>query len=242
MNKRRKILTVIPARGGSKGIAHKNIVELAGKPLIEYTIEATLAARNLDRVIVSTDDPRIADTARNFGVEIPFLRPPELSTGKITLILVMRHALEFFDKRGESFDAVLSLQPTSPLLKTSTIEAVVEKFHSKRCDAVATLARMREAHPYTAKRLKGREMDEVENFVDIPEGANLFPRQKREPAFYFSGAIYLRDRSLIENFKGHTYGLGDHPSVVVIDDDEAVDINEPLDLELAEILLRRRER
>jgi CMP-N-acetylneuraminic acid synthetase len=230
----RSILTVIPARGGSKGVPRKNITPVGGKPLIGYAIESALAAGGLGRVIVSTDDEEIASVARSFGAEVPFLRPPELSTGSVTLIYVMRHALKFFDARGERYDAVLSFQPTCPFIRPETLDRVVDNFHRKNRQAVATVARMRDGHPYTAKRLVGPDLDDLEDFVAIPEGAVLFPRQKREAAYYFSGAVYLRDRALIESYEGHSYGLGDNPGAVVVDSVEAVDINEPLDLDYAE--------
>ncbi len=235
----RKILTVIPARGGSKGIKRKNIRDLNGRPLIYYAIEAAKGARHLGRLIVSTDDEEIAEIAKSCGAEIPFLRPRDLAADTTTLILVMRHALHFFDGRGERFDAVLSLQPTSPFIKSSTIDAAIEKFHATHCEAVATVTRVRHGHPYVSKRLIGPDNDQIENFVRIPDGAVLFPRQRREPAYYFNGALYLRDRNLIENFSGRDWGLGLAPRVVVMDAFESVDIDEMIDLKLAETIARR---
>lgn len=239
MASNRKILTVIPARGGSKGIKRKNIRDLSGRPLISYAVEAAKAASNIERLIVSTDDKEIAEIAKSYGAEIPFLRPQELATDTTTLILVMRHALHFFDGRGERFDAVLSLQPTSPFIKSSTIDTAIEKFHSSHCEAVATITRVRHGHPHVCKRLIGTDNDQIEEFVQIPDDVVLFPRQKREPAYYFNGALYLRDRNLIENFSGRDWGLGRSPRVVVMDAFESVDIDEMIDLKLAETIARR---
>ncbi len=238
----RKILTVIPARGGSRGIKHKNLRALNAMPLISYMIEAAKAARHVGKLIVSTDDEDIARIAESYGAEIPFIRPPELATGTTTLILVMRHALHFFDKHQVRFDAVMSLQPTSPFIKSSTIDAAIEKFHVADCEAVATVCRVRHGHPYVCKRLIGSENDEIEDFVQVPEGAVLFPRQKREPAYYFTGAIYLRDRKLIKNFKGRDYGLGKHPRVIITDVFESVDIDEMMDLKIANAILQDAEK
>jgi CMP-N-acetylneuraminic acid synthetase len=236
----RSILTVIPARGGSKGVPRKNIATVGGKPLIGYAIESARTSKMLRRVIVSTDDEEIASVARSLGAEVPFLRPSELSLGSVTLIYVMRHALNFFDAQGERYDAVLSLQPTCPFIRPETLDRVVDNFHRKNRQAVATVARMSNGHPYTAKRLLGPDMDELEDFVTVPTGAVLFPRQKREEAYYFNGAVYLRDRALIESYEGHSYGLGENPGAVVVDSLEAVDINEPLDLDYAEAVHSRR--
>ena len=238
MAKKRKILTVIPARGGSKGIRRKNIRELNGHPLIYYAIRAAQNSQMVDNLIVSTDDEEIAEVASSCGARIPFLRPPELSTDNTTLILVMKHALQYFAEKGESFDAVMSLQPTNPLLKTITIDAVINRFHDRCCPAVATVSQVQNGHPYVAKRMTGQHGDQVEDFIEVPKDAVLFPRQKRETAYYFNGAIYLRDRELVENFQGRDYGLGKLPVVVKMDSVESIDINEMLDLKLAETIMR----
>ena len=235
---KRKILTVIPARGGSKGIQRKNIRKLNGKPLIYYAINAGKNAKNIGKLIVSTDDKEFAEIAISYGVEIPFLRPPELAADMTTLIHVMRHALLFFDEIGESYDAVLSLQVTDPLIRSSTIDAVVEKFHAKKCAAVTTVSKIRHGHPYLSKRLVGSQKDEIVDFVQIPDGIVLYPRQKRETTYYCNGAVFLRDRSLLENLDSRNNCLGDKPSVVIMDDNESVNIDDMIDFKLAELLLQ----
>lgn len=240
MKRKRKILTVIPARGGSKGITRKNIRPLAGRPLVSYVIEAATKAKLVERLIVSTDDTEIADVARSFGADIPFMRPPEVATDTTTLILVMRHALQYFDNKGERYDAVLSLQPTSPLIKPQTIDRIIDKFHETECEAAATVSRVSHGHPYVSKRLIGENKDQIESFVQVPEGAVLFPRQKREPAYCYNGAIYLRDRKLVDNFSGRDWGLGKDPRVVIMDSYESVDIDEMVDLITAEAIINEK--
>src|SRR5690349_16860091 len=110
-----RILTIIPARGGSKGIPKKNIIDVSGKPLIAYTIEPAmeiLGAGSIDEVIVSTDSDEIAEVARSFGANVPFLRPEDISGDKAKSIEFIVHALDYFEQQGKSFDAVLLLQPT----------------------------------------------------------------------------------------------------------------------------------
>ena len=109
-----KVLAVIPARGGSKSIPRKNLVDVAGRPLIAWAIGAAREAKRLDRVIVSTEDEEIAETARKWGAEVPFVRPPELATDTISLIPVVQHALRAMDGLGFGADAVVSMQATSP--------------------------------------------------------------------------------------------------------------------------------
>ncbi|UZP66658.1 acylneuraminate cytidylyltransferase family protein [Desulfovibrio mangrovi] len=233
----RKVLAVIPARGGSKGIPRKNIIDIDGKPLVAYSIEAALNAKNIDKVIVSTDDEEIAAIAKSYGAEVPFLRPPELSGDNITLAYVVLHALQWYDERGEVFDAVMSLQPTAPLISSQTLTDVVSLFHAKNAKAVTTVCKA-PTHPYLAKRLL--EDQEIEAFVAPPPGAVLFPRQKREPAYVINGAVYLRDRELLENLEANSYNLGSKPYAVVMSSEESVDVNEPFDLNIAAFFLQKR--
>ncbi|MGH9901714.1 MAG: cytidylyltransferase domain-containing protein, partial [Pyrinomonadaceae bacterium] len=106
-----RVLGLIPARGGSKGVPRKNIRALCGKPLLQYTAEAALSARSLARVILSTEDAEIADVGRRCGLEVPFVRPAELAEDTTPMLPVVQHALAQMEKDGESFDAVCLLQP-----------------------------------------------------------------------------------------------------------------------------------
>src|SRR5438132_8116018 len=101
-----RVLGVIPARGGSKGVPRKNIRKLAGKPLLAYTAESALSARRLTRVLLTTDDPAIADVGRQWGIDVPFLRPCELANDDTPTLPVVQHAVRWLEQRGESFDAV----------------------------------------------------------------------------------------------------------------------------------------
>ena len=236
--KKRRILCVIPARGGSVGVPRKNIKPLNGYPLIYYPIMAAKGAKGIDRCIVSTDDAEIADIARSFGADVPFIRPNDLANGTTTLIYVMQHALHFFDEQGDVFDAVLSLQVTTPLIKSSTIDAVIDKFHDTGCDAVVTAAEIRHGHPIISKKLVNG--DELVDFMEIPPNTIRYPRQKREPAYYCNGSIFLRDRKLLDNLDPYTNCLGSRPKAVVISGEEAVNIDEELDFRIAEFLMAER--
>jgi N-acylneuraminate cytidylyltransferase len=125
------VLAVIPARGGSKSIPRKNIVQLAGKPLISHSIGTALESRQITRVIVSTDDPEIAEVARQEGAEVPFLRPPELATDTATDFVVFEHALAELE-RTEAYraDVVVQLRPTCPVRRSATVDRAVAEFLS----------------------------------------------------------------------------------------------------------------
>src|ERR1043166_8417625 len=118
-----RVLAIITARGGSKGIPRKNIRLLAGKPLLQYTAEAALAAKQLERVILSTEDEEIAQVGKICGLEVPFLRPPELARDDTPTLPVLQHAVNALEKTGARFDAICLLQPTAPLRQSNDIDA-----------------------------------------------------------------------------------------------------------------------
>src|SRR5438093_12930123 len=121
-----RVLALIPARGGSKGIPRKNIRLLAGKPLLAYTAEAARAAKRLSWIVLSTDDEEIACIGRQYGLEVPFIRPPELSQDDAPTLPVVQHALHWFEGRGEYFDSVCLLQPTNPLRRSEHFDACID--------------------------------------------------------------------------------------------------------------------
>ncbi|MBT5399117.1 acylneuraminate cytidylyltransferase family protein [bacterium] len=230
------ILVVIPARGGSVGVPRKNIKSLNGEPLISYVIKAALNSKYDLDVIVSTDNHEIADIATKYGAKAPFLRPKEISGSNSTLILTSKHALEYFSSKGTHYDAVLSLQPTAPLITSKTIDKTIDKLTDSDFTSIITVSEMVQGHPYTAKRL----LDDggLESFVDIPEGAITFPRQKREKPFYTNGAIYLRLSSLVETYEDGGWQLGDKPGYIIMDEKESIDINNVMDFAWAEFILQ----
>src|SRR4051812_11741596 len=117
-----KVLAIITARGGSKGIPRKNLAPLAGKPLLAYTAEAALAARSLARVVLSTDDEEIAEVGRKLGVDVPFMRPAELARDDTPTLPVLQDVVRRLEAAGEHYDAIFTLQPTNPLRRSSDID------------------------------------------------------------------------------------------------------------------------
>ena len=133
-----EILAIIPARGGSKGIPQKNVRLIAGKPLIAYSIEAGKNARMVSRVVVSTDDTEIAEVGKKYGAEI-IMRPPELAEDKTPMDPVLRHVVEVLGREGYVPDAVVLLQPTSPLRTAAHVDGAIEKFLGNDVDSLISI-------------------------------------------------------------------------------------------------------
>ena len=231
-----KTLAVIPARGGSKSIPRKNLVDVAGRPLIAWAIGAAREARRLDRVIVSTEDEEIAETARQWGAEVPFVRPAELATDTVSLIPVVQHALAAMDGLGFRADAVVSMQATSPGLRGADIDAAVAKLEESGADSVATVLRVEHEHPYWAKRLEG---DRVRPF-SAETNESYLQRQDLPPAYVFDGAIFVRHRRLLEEWTGRDFCLGADVRGLPLSAESSLHIDDPIHLEVARVVLARR--
>ncbi len=134
-----RILGLVPARGGSKGILQKNIKILGGKPLIAYTIEAALATKNLTELIVSTDDATIAEVSEHYGAQVPFSRPAILASDTAPTIDTVIHALDFYDSRNIYFDALCLLQPTCPFRTTADIDRAIVQFQLAGSDSLVSV-------------------------------------------------------------------------------------------------------
>ncbi|HEX8920150.1 MAG TPA: acylneuraminate cytidylyltransferase family protein [Pyrinomonadaceae bacterium] len=226
-----KTVGLITARGGSKSIPQKNVKLLAGKPLIAWTIEAALRSQRLSRVIVSTDDEEIARTAREWGADVPFMRPPELAQDDSPHLDVIRHALSWLESKKESeLDYLMLLQPTSPLRTTEDIDAAIQLAEEKDADAVVSVCQAQD-HPYLSKQITpdGKLLD----FVEKPQG--YLPRQKLPPAYSLNGAIYLVRRAvLLERDDWYT----ESTFAYIMPPERSFDIDTPWDLHLVELILR----
>jgi CMP-N-acetylneuraminic acid synthetase len=233
----KKILGVIPARGGSKAIPKKNIKKMGGAPLLEYIVRTAEKSKYIDRLILSTEDDEIAKVGEEIGIEVPFKRPMQLATDNATGISVIKHALTHLDKMDYWADAVISLQATNPLTKTETIDRGIELWLATGCDSVTTVAEVTKGHPYITKRLKAN--GRIENFCEIPANAKMHRRQAREKVYYLTGAFYLRSRELIEAEGMDSHYLGPDSRAIIVDELESIDIDTPFDFEMAEMLINR---
>ena len=158
------ILALIPARGGSKGIPEKNTRDLAGKPLIAWTIETALNSNVCSKIVVTTENQKIIAIAQDWGAEVPFIRPEHLSGDEATSISVVQHAIEYFLTIGfDKSDYILLLQPTSPLRATEDIKNAVDIAQSKQADAVVSVTDA-PSHPYLTKKINPTGM--LQSFFD----------------------------------------------------------------------------
>ena len=227
-----KVVGLITARGGSKGIPQKNIRLLAGKPLVAWTIEAALQSCGLERVIVSTDDKEIADVAQQWGAEVPFMRPAELAQDVSSHISVVTHAIRWLEECDHYYpDYVMLLQPTSPLRTTEDIDAAIQIAEQHHALAVVSVCQTH--HPYLCRQVL--EDGTLGDFM--PNSIGYLCRQALPRAYANNGAIYLNQcQSLISNQtlwpKGtHAYIM--HP-------ERSIDIDTPWDFYLVELILRDR--
>lgn len=230
------ILCVIPARAGSKGVKNKNLRNVAGRPLISYIIESAKRAKTLDRVIVSTESEAIAEAARAWGAETPFVRPPDLAQDHVSLIPVAQHALQAMDTVGWRADAVVSLQPTSPLTSPDDIDRAVGLFSGSGCDAVVSVERIEKHHPFRAYAIEGDALLPLTEHTS----EKYLQRQDRPPAYGFTGAVYVRKRELLEAWSGKDFCLGRDVRGVVIDRSRSLNIDAEDDLDYFAYLVGKR--
>lgn len=231
----KKILAVIPARGGSKGIAHKNITPLAGHPLIHYSISAALTSDRVERVIVSTDDQMIADVALKEGADVPFLRPGELAGDDTPTLPVLVHLLgELKQSEGYVPDAVLLLQPTSPFRTSKHIDESVDLWHGSDADSLVSVIDI--PHNFNPVSLMKIQDGLLKPYLE-GEGTKILRRQDKPEVFARNGPVILISgrRTLIE--KNDLYGERVLP--YLMDSRSSLDIDGSEDLELAEIIMNR---
>lgn len=212
MFKKRTILAVVPARGGSKGIKNKNIYPLCGRPLIAYTADVVKELPWIDRAVVSTDSEAIGAAAVHAGLEVPFYRPESISGDRIGDWDVLNHALcEMERLDGRTYDIVLMLQPTSPLRRPEHVTSTVERLVCGGYDSVWTLSPTdSKAHPLKQLIMKNDTMD----FYD-PAGKAIKARQELEPVYHRNGVAYAITRRCIMQLKSI---WGEKSSAVILDD------------------------
>jgi len=225
-----RILGVIPARGGSKGIPRKNLAPILGKPLVAYTIEAALASRLLTETIVSTDDEEIARVSREYGAAVPFMRPAELAVDTALAVPTIQHAVREMEAlRRVRYDVVVMLQPTTPLRTTEDIDLSLQKLLDTGADSVIAVVDVGGHHPMRMKRI----VDDV--LVDYdPEPVENMPRQKLPKVYRRTGSIFATRRDVLmerNSFKGSV------SRPYIVPPERAVDIDEPLDLKMVELRL-----
>lgn len=234
MNDRSHFIAIIPARAGSKRLPGKNLLDLAGKPLIAWTIQAAIDSGVFSRVVVSTDSPDIAEAALKSGAEVPFMRPVSLAEDLTTTADVLIHAVgELTGQPGGRWSHLACLQPTSPLRSAENIREAVRLLEEKQADAVISVCKT-EHSPLWSNTLP--EDLSLDGF--IPESVQKIPSQDLPVYYRLNGAIYICD---IKRFlEEKTLFLRPGAFAYVMNREDSIDIDDRLDFDLAGLYLRRR--
>ena len=225
------ILGVITARGGSKGLKEKNIKLFLGKPLIFYTIDCVHSVKDkFYKIIVSTDDPKIAEISKQYGANVPFLRPKNISRDKSSSLLAIKHAVDFIENKDKiKIDWIMTLQPTSPLRNVDDILESIDIANNSNCDSVVSVFNSNKFHPSKVKKIsKNGFLKQYYSLLDEPKRRQEFGTN----AYLRNGAIYLTKRSLL--LKNKFYGDKIFPYIMPFE--RSVDIDDLFDFELAEHL------
>jgi CMP-N-acetylneuraminic acid synthetase len=231
------VLGLIPARGGSKGIPRKNIAPVAGRPLLAYTCEAALASRVLDRVVLSTDDPEIAEVGCCCGVEVPFIRPGHLARDETPSVAVAEHAIEQLTNKAWRPDVVVLLQPTSPLRTTQHIDEAVERMREARADTIVSVVEVPHCfHPQSIMRFRDGGL--VDFLATAPD-CDRYRRQNNPVLYARNGPAVLA--SSVDVILGTHSFYGPHVVPYFMGEEDSLDIDSMFDLWLAGQLIRRRE-
>ena len=226
MYQNKKVLAIIPARGGSKGIPHKNIINLCGKPLIAYTIEAANESTYIDTVIVSTDDVDIQRISEQYGALVPFLREAKIASDEATTISVVVDAVKRLEVNGEKFDVVILLQPTSPLRTTEEIDVAIDIFFQNNMQGIVSV-NVAEVSPFLLRTIEGSQLQRI-----ISKSSTI--RRQDMPTYYeVNGAIYINAISDIKE----SLSFNDNPIPYIMSCEHSIDIDTWDDLEKAKYYL-----
>lgn len=238
MNSNIKILGIIPARGGSRGIPKKNIARLGGRPLIYYTIQAAKKSKMLDSFIVSTDDPKIRAVAESFGADAPFLRPKQYAQNNSTDIQFLKHAVAWLEKhRGWRPEIVVVLVPTSPTRTAKDIDAVLKFMINNRCDSVRTIFDPSPYNPFKMWVLLDAKKGIMKPLLPTKDYNKIgtdVPRQLLPNYYLQIGLVHATKTKFIK--QGKVWG----PDVrgFIVSADKMVDIDTPRDIKKAEAVMK----
>jgi len=226
MIKGKSVLAVIPARGGSKGLHRKNILPLAGKPLIVWTIEAAKKSKYIDRLIISTDSKEIADVAKQYNCEVPFMRPPELATDDANSNDVILHAL---DKLGDPYDIVMVLQPTSPLRESKDIDQALEFMQQNNVSAVVSICSSNKSlHWHFTLETDGK-------LKPVYEDKIIYTNRQELPLTYIpNGALYI---AKTDYFRSKKTFYTDSTLAYLMPYERSVDIDNRIDFITVEAII-----
>lgn len=224
-----KVLVIIPARGGSKGIPHKNIKPLNGKPLIHYTIDVARGIVKDEHICVSTDDADIIKCVEDYGLIVPFVRPAELATDTAGTYEVLLHALYFYEKQGKEYDVVLLLQNTSPFRTVQHVTEALELYRSD-IDMVVSVNETKTNPYYNCFE------DDSEGFLKKTLDSTMFVRRQDAPKTYeYNGAIYVINPVQLKKMP---LGKFTRRIKYIMDDIHSVDLDNMMDWKYAEFIMK----
>lgn len=227
---REDILIVIPARGGSKGIPRKNIKPLNGKPLIYYAIDTARAITSDENICVSTDDKEIKSVVEAYGLQVPFLRPNELSTDTAGTYEVLLHALDFYEQQGKQYKTVLLLQTTSPFRTAEQVKEALALYDQSDADMVVSVKEC-PANPYY-----NVFEENSDGFLHVCKGnGNIFRRQDAPKVYEYNGAIYIMDAEKLKTTHMHKM---QKRVKYIMDAQSSFDLDTMQDWEMAEMILK----
>jgi len=207
MYKNKTFLAIIPARGGSKGLLGKNIKNLCGKPLIAWSIETGLKSKYIDDVMVTTDSQEIANIAKQYGANVPFLRPEELASDTATTFDAVKHTIDFYkEKLNKEFNYIVLLEPTSPLREADDIDLAIEQLLNSNAKSIVGICKTEDQNPaFLVKK-------DQKNFISGYENNDMqvLRRQDIEDVYFFEGSLYISDIITYLNNKTfyHEYTIG----------------------------------
>jgi CMP-N,N'-diacetyllegionaminic acid synthase len=234
MYKNQKIVNIIPARGGSKGVPRKNIKLLNGKPLISYAIKAAFGSRYLDRVIVSTDDDEIAKIAKRLGAEVPFIRPKKLARDNTLAFSVLQHAVNYLEEKENYHPGIVVLiQATSPLVLSMDIDNTIEQMIKSSKNSCFTACEISERPEWMYEIKKGQPI------LFLGDATFRTRRQDLPKLYRINGAVYVMTKEMLMK---ENRLINAHPNIFIMPRERSVDIDEPFDFKLAEILIRHSNR
>ena len=229
----KRCLGVIPARGGSKRLPRKNIMMLAGKPLIQWTIEAGLESNAIDRLIVSTDDTEIAEVARACGVDVPFMRPAELASDVSNSYVVLEHAHQTLREQGEEYAYIVMLQPTSPLRTSMHIDEAAKLLEEKGANGVLGVTEI--DHPV---EWCNTLPDSLEMSGFIKASVANSQSQQFEKRYCLNGAVYITSINKMHEENSHIYGCS--MFAFIMKKCDSIDIDNDIDFEMADFFINKR--
>lgn len=234
----KKVLALIPARGGSKGLPGKNIKQMCGVPLIGWPIKAALNSKYIDKLIVSTDDENIAAIARGLGADVPFIRPKKIAMDETPTIDVINHAIQFLESSGDFFDYIVLLEATSPLTEATDIDCALNDLYNAKdiAKSIVGVAEVELSHPSFCVKIG-------ENKLISPYLGKSFSapvrRQDVSQLHYFEGTLYI---STIDSIKHHQSFHHDSTMPYLVPKWKAFEVDTLTDFICIEAIMKNKEK